>query len=511
MKNLYKRLQISETASKDEVEKAIKRTNNAQLKKDATAVLLHSGRKKVYDRCHSELKRIAYMRANLGMKQGPNWQKHNFSDYESSSSRKISLYEQYKKKFEKYIPKTGSALFESLPESIKEKIKKRQNGEYEDQYVVKTRTGFGNTIWAIVSIAAWLLLVVNALENYGWTEGNTTLVLFSTSALLALLTYNLKWPVGKLLSPLDEQYIITPFYLIKTSFESVKWLPIHKIKNIKPVHNYRNGAYSYTNITIEFKSFTKAVTISSKAKAEGFVKVLGHFANNVSSILNQSSAKSLKERNDFYEVHTSNKEFSSSSAIQDRKKPFWISCIVCAVLFFGVSQVDYSTTPVGTDSPTPYESIQNTNRSVNTNYKSDKDEKETFDEPSQPLPPNGAVTKHIAKESLAPFKITTKGTDTHYYLKLEDYYTEDKVMTIFVRAGETVQVNVPLGKYNLKYTSGDTWYGKEYMFGPKAYRAEAEETFNFRIEDNQYRGYTLELYKQEFGNLHEHPISRKEW
>ena len=48
---------------------------------------------------------------------------------------------------------------------------------------------------------------------------------------------------------------------------------------------------------------------------------------------------------------------------------------------------------------------------------------------------------------------------------------------------------------------GTTWYGAKYLFGPETTVAKADKTFDFRTEDDKVSGYSVELIKQEGGNL----------
>ena len=63
-----------------------------------------------------------------------------------------------------------------------------------------------------------------------------------------------------------------------------------------------------------------------------------------------------------------------------------------------------------------------------------------------------------------------------------------------------------LGTYEVRYPSGDKWYGYEYLFGPETSYSKADKTFTFRVEGNQVSGFTITLYKATDGNLHTSPI-----
>jgi len=136
----------------------------------------------------------------------------------------------------------------------------------------------------------------------------------------------------------------------------------------------------------------------------------------------------------------------------------------------------------------------------------------TFDEPAQALPSNGTWWKGSDAEHIAPFRIETSlGGRYHYYVKLYDIDTERTVLAVFVRGGRTAEVKVPLGTFGLKYATGMTWYGREYLFGPDTDYNKASQSFNFYSTGYQVSGYTVQLYRQRDGNLHTYDIDKDEF
>lgn len=119
--------------------------------------------------------------------------------------------------------------------------------------------------------------------------------------------------------------------------------------------------------------------------------------------------------------------------------------------------------------------------------------------PELARPNSGATRKNVTVPSVAPFEIkTSAGSD--YLVKLENI-SGVRVIDIFVRGGDTIEVSVPLGSYILKYAVGDTWYGYEHYFGPDTNYNKVNSIFHFREEGNQIRGYTVTLYQVPSGNL----------
>lgn len=141
--------------------------------------------------------------------------------------------------------------------------------------------------------------------------------------------------------------------------------------------------------------------------------------------------------------------------------------VVVFVLF--ISQSDNATPPRASYSP-PSSVTQPTIQSAPT--------PPPFNEPIVALPDNGELVVKANYSLVAPFQIKSQGGE-NYLLKLTDAESGVDVMTVFVRGGETVETRAPLGTFIVKYASGTTWYGYEYLFGPSTTYSKADETFAF--------------------------------
>ena len=75
-------------------------------------------------------------------------------------------------------------------------------------------------------------------------------------------------------------------------------------------------------------------------------------------------------------------------------------------------------------------------------------------------------------------------------------------LSFYVRAGDTVTVNVPREYLYVYFASGDTWYGPEHLFGD-------ETSYSMDDEIQNFIDYTLTytLYPVTHGNFSETPIS----
>ena len=120
-----------------------------------------------------------------------------------------------------------------------------------------------------------------------------------------------------------------------------------------------------------------------------------------------------------------------------------------------------------------------------------------------PLPPTGTVVQHVLflPGYGTPLAIVTRDEGIHYLVKLVDANSGLFVLKVFVRSGETAELDVPIGTYIIKYAAGKTWYGEGRLFGPGTIYAKADRTFNFAKRDRTVEGHKIELWVRPGGNL----------
>jgi hypothetical protein len=105
----------------------------------------------------------------------------------------------------------------------------------------------------------------------------------------------------------------------------------------------------------------------------------------------------------------------------------------------------------------------------------------TFREPQQPLPASGRTSFIENREPVAPLTILSEGS-SHHFVKMVDSISGKDVMVFFVRAGTRVEVRVPEGTFEMKYASGEKWYGEKHLFGPETSYTRADKLFHFGEE-----------------------------
>ena len=123
-----------------------------------------------------------------------------------------------------------------------------------------------------------------------------------------------------------------------------------------------------------------------------------------------------------------------------------------------------------------------------------------FAEPVVSFPKSGTIRIAGNKTGVAPFEIVAPSGDD-YYIKMVDALTGDSKVVVFVHGGQRTEVLVPVGTYEIRYASGSTWYGENYLFGPETDYTKTDEEFAFRRTPDGYSGYSVTLYKVAHGNL----------
>lgn len=129
---------------------------------------------------------------------------------------------------------------------------------------------------------------------------------------------------------------------------------------------------------------------------------------------------------------------------------------------------------------------------------------------AKPLPNSGAFWTFTSQARIAPLKITTQ-SGSRYYIKLIDARNKARVIAIFVDGAQTIQVDVPLGTFELRYASGMVWYGQKYLFGPKTQCIRGMDFLTFSQDGNYVNGHEVTLYKVPYGNFETTEIDASEF
>ena len=96
-------------------------------------------------------------------------------------------------------------------------------------------------------------------------------------------------------------------------------------------------------------------------------------------------------------------------------------------------------------------------------------------------------------------------------MKLVEWDSGEFVAAYFINQGSTLEVELPLGSYKLKFASGDKWYGMKHLFGPTTLYSYVPEKMTFYLSGDYARGHRIELIPQVGGNLRTPPMKAEDW
>lgn len=384
----------------------------------------------------------------------------------------------------------GQAFFASLPKSVQSRLLKRQLNESQDQFQIKLSSIGLNYVFVVV-LLCWYWYLFTDADGAKWEDD--TLVWYGGITLIVagLIGRNcvtiVRWAKAKL----KPYFYVTPIYFIKTEFDIVSFRPIWSLKDVSVSHNYKNGSYQNSDVVLKFDEHSESLSLSSEDQVDALFDRIRTYDDRLRSAYTNGDQGYFLNNDDFFQVPRSG--VAATVLLSNGKQAFiyitsviicGIGLIVSTVANEDLSQkrwVRHQTSTTSPPRPTPH-------RVVTPSY------------PEQSLPYSGAVRTWASSERVAPFEIKA-AQGNHHLLKLVNAYNHAPVMTIFVRSGTTVEVEVPLGTYEVRYASGEIWYGYEYLFGPETSYSKADKTFTFEVVNNQIRGFTITLYKVTHGNL----------
>lgn len=108
--------------------------------------------------------------------------------------------------------------------------------------------------------------------------------------------------------------------------------------------------------------------------------------------------------------------------------------------------------------------------------------------------------------AVSPLKVISQD-NRNYVIKLVNVDDKQEMICFFVPGKEAPEFDIPDGTYEIKYASGNKWYGERLLFGDTASYSKADKKFTFRNGE----GYSITLYKVPNGNLKTLDISAEEF
>ncbi|MCD8391006.1 MAG: DnaJ domain-containing protein [Firmicutes bacterium] len=304
----------------------------------------------------------------------------------------------------------------------------------------------------------------------------------------------------------DDWYIKTVLDDIHSSHSNTSYEPVYerKEKTLVNMHlitieqNVIQQTVDPTALPFDYKKYLSDNELYAYEKREGsHISTVITYKYEWYTILSQ--------------IYPTNKTYTYGTSINDnqnnKKRPgcgffsvmFLVALVVVSVASHYYNHPSTSTTyttpaPAATRTPTP---------ATPTPYVP----------PEQPLPDNGYVFKYPAHECVAPLTIeTNEDSYLNYYIYLQYCgESQDYDISFFVRAGCTVDIDVPIGTYKLYYCTGYTWYGTDYKFGSGTAYSTSDDLLEFYYDDYSVWGHTITLYPVTGGNFDTEYINENEF
>ena len=400
--------------------------------------------------------------------------------------------------------KAGMAWYANLPKSVQDRILERTAGTEKNQSSIPL-AGIGKNYFFLVLLLAWFFVLINGGQDpYRWHANGQEVLPVGTLICAVLQAWNLCCLFRWHKSVLRPHLIITPLYVIRTGFDRIWYWPIWSVTAVRATHNYTNSAYTSTDLEMEFGEDKQSFTIRPQETYAHLCAMMNIFGRRVDTAKAQDDVRYFHDQDDFREIDP-DKPPEKPEGFFLRNSTIWVITVIVYVLAYAAAD--------GINREKPERAPRRASSNSRSPARTYLAEAPAVVQPTYPeyaLPDNGATWVYGNQPKVAPFEITAP-FGASCIAKLVDANTGRSVVSIFVRAGSTVTIDVPLGNYVLKYAMGDKWYGETHLFGPSTSYGKANTTLSFGIEVNRYTGHSIRLQKSVGGNLRTLSLSPEEF
>lgn len=234
-----------------------------------------------------------------------------------------------------YPPLTaGEAYFKDLDADEKQLLLERVAGGNKDQYAIKLGGVSWSYLWVIV-IPGWFYYLMAGSQTYRWSEDALYWHAGLTAAAGLLLARSLSRIYSWHFKPLKSWLIVTPLYVMKLCEDKVRFWPIWTISDIDATHNYRNGTYQNTALTISFDDKPQSFSISPEEAYQALVSKLQDYDQKLRSAIIGNDADYVPTNDDFHQYRQTGLDKSKPNNI--RSVITYLSVTLFSLATLGVS------------------------------------------------------------------------------------------------------------------------------------------------------------------------------
>lgn len=426
----------------------------------------------------------------------------------------------------------AEAWLYNIPEPLRHTLKKRQRAEISPHIRIPIKEP-GPNYWLGLLALGWLLFLPTELTRDGLWNNDLQMLygIVTVAAAVAIGTQILR-ALRQHKQTLQNSYYITPFYVIRILNEKVSIWPLWKLDQCRLIHTRRGDFYAFSDIILGFGKEALRIVVHSKKQAESYAETILQFQVSAQRAITLGDSEFITCNDDLKGIALPTKA-GRNPDIKRMATIYSLSVVFALVLFRASYEFnrhyppnihptqdvwakypDYipPNAPSGIDPWAKYPVVTDPKLIAlleqDTNVNAYKSRTPTLVE--EALPANGFILHHSKAKPIAPFRVITHN-GSHHFVKMVDWKTGKPVVEFFIRAGQSVDVDMPLGSYTMRYATGDTWYGQESLFGAETQYHTTNTRFDFYAHGNRVVGHTIELFLQVNGNLSTRAISSDQW
>lgn len=377
----------------------------------------------------------------------------------------------------------------SLPDSVKARLRQSAFKRGTDGFYLNLDQVLGHVILFMFLIILLPMFFAAAAAIPGPIEALVYLALAVPVG--ALAGYNNLELRRWLAHPTGAGIALTPLYFIRATTTAVTFYPLWTLTEYRPTRVYYNGIYSHTEVVLEFGAHTESFMLVLPYKVRRFTDTLNKLTVRLQSAFENEEIDYLARHDIFKDIDNDDfppedLSFEETRSRRTYRSAIALSCVI-ALFVMGFSKQSGITGSPSTEKPSPAQQV----------------------EEMQP-PQSGLVRSYSYNDHIAPLSISAS-TDSHHFVKLLDSISGHTVVTIFVQRGSTTEVDVPLGRFYLRYASGTRWYGTDHLFGKETDYFAAHEPLEFSQDHDGVIGHEITLFRVRDGNLRTKAIRAAEF
>ena len=403
-------------------------------------------------------------------------------------------------------PVSGSCFYKDLPLNVQTLILARVLQQKKDQLAVQMGGVKSNYFWLIV-LLCWFPYLLSDADSYRWATETKYWYIGITSVVAVLMARNFSWIYSWHTSPLGAWLIISPLYVIKTTPDRIWFWPIWSISDIDATHQYTNGLYQGTSVSISFDGKKQSFTVSPQSTYSLLVSTLKRFDEKFRLAIKQDDVDYLVNNDDLLEYRLKKNADPSSTTNSAIKKSiiYYSLSLVASLAIYGVANSVNGNSPDRRSvayNVAPHEYRQT--QSANTGY-------------TRPnSAPNGASWPSVAgyvkgfkklhTDGLSSVTIDNSRNNSDVFVKLTSISGLESypVRVFFIPAFSQFTINkIRAGLYDIRYRDLDSGS----LSKSESFTLQETETY----DGIEYSNFTMTLYKTQNGNMQTYGLSENEF